>query len=105
VLNAITELAVVNGTQNGETGTPSLHRYLSHLQKHPSLMAASRWLSTVKPGQTPLPEPVQKALDHATKPLARYRCAACGFEAKEHYWHCPGCQAWDSYPPRRIEEI
>jgi lipopolysaccharide biosynthesis regulator YciM len=48
---------------------------------------------------------VQAALDHAAKPLARYRCAACGFEAKEHFWHCPGCQAWDSYPPRRVEEL
>ena len=33
------------------------------------------------------------------------RCAACGFEAKDHFWQCPGCQAWDSYPPRRVEEL
>lgn len=83
----------------------SLQRYLDHLQKHPSLSAASRWLMGVKPDTASLPAPVQKALEHATKPLARYRCAACGFEAKEHFWHCPGCQAWDSYPPRRIEEL
>jgi lipopolysaccharide biosynthesis regulator YciM len=48
---------------------------------------------------------VQRALDQATKPLMRYRCAACGFEATQHFWHCPGCQAWDSYPSRRIEEL
>ena len=48
---------------------------------------------------------VQNALDHATKPLTRYRCAACGFEAKQHFWQCPGCQAWDSYPARRVEEL
>jgi lipopolysaccharide biosynthesis regulator YciM len=48
---------------------------------------------------------VQRALDHAVKPLKRYRCAACGFEAQQHFWHCPGCQAWDSYPPRRVEEL
>jgi hypothetical protein len=35
----------------------------------------------------------------------RYRCAACGFEAKQHFWQCPGCQAWDSYPARRVEEL
>jgi lipopolysaccharide biosynthesis regulator YciM len=68
-------------------------------------MAASRWLNGLKNQSTALPGPVEKALEHATKPLARYRCAACGFEAKEHFWHCPGCQAWDSYPPRRIEEL
>ena len=28
-----------------------------------------------------------------------------GFEAKQHFWQCPGCQAWDSYPPRRVEEL
>jgi lipopolysaccharide biosynthesis regulator YciM len=48
---------------------------------------------------------VQRALEQAAKPLRRYRCAACGFEALQHFWQCPGCQAWDSYPPRRIEEL
>ena len=82
----------------------SHQRYLDHLQKQPSLMAATRWLNGLA-SQEPLPAPVQKALEQATRPLARYRCAACGFEAKEHFWHCPGCQAWDSYPPRRVEEL
>jgi lipopolysaccharide biosynthesis regulator YciM len=35
----------------------------------------------------------------------RYRCAACGFEARQHFWQCPGCQSWDSYPARRVEEF
>jgi lipopolysaccharide biosynthesis regulator YciM len=48
---------------------------------------------------------VQGALEHGARPLMRYRCAACGFEAKQHFWQCPGCQAWDSYPPRRVEEL
>jgi len=78
--------------------------FLQHLQKHPSLLAASRWLAAA-PAQEVLPPVVQKALDTAARPLARYRCAACGFEAREHFWHCPGCQAWDSYPPRRVEEL
>ena len=25
--------------------------------------------------------------------------------AKQHFWQCPGCQAWDSYPARRVEEL
>lgn len=78
--------------------------FLQHLQKHPSLLAASRWLAAA-PAQDAVPAAVQKALDNAARPLARYRCAACGFEAREHFWHCPGCQAWDSYPPRRVEEL
>jgi len=81
------------------------HRYIEHLQKQPSLLAASRWLAGADLGNEATRTPVQKALDQASRPLARYRCAACGFEAKEHFWHCPGCQAWDSYPPRRVEEL
>jgi lipopolysaccharide biosynthesis regulator YciM len=80
-------------------------RYLDHLGRHASLMAATRWLVGNNTSEHPLPVPVQKALEQAIRPLARYRCAACGFEAKEHFWHCPGCQAWDSYPPKRIEEL
>lgn len=87
------------------TGQAAQKRYLDHLGRHASLMAATRWLLSDSTPAHPLPAPVQKALEQAIRPLARYRCAACGFEAKEHFWHCPGCQAWDSYPPRRIEEL
>jgi lipopolysaccharide biosynthesis regulator YciM len=101
VLDAITAL-----TATSPEGQAASHqRYLNHLSQHTSLMAAARWLSDESQATPPLPAPVQKALEQAIRPLARYRCAACGFEAKEHFWHCPGCQAWDSYPPRRIEEL
>jgi len=80
-------------------------RFAQHLQKTNSLIAATRWLSGEKFTHENLHPSVQKALDKATKPLKRYRCAACGFEAQQHFWQCPGCQAWDSYPPRRIEEL
>jgi lipopolysaccharide biosynthesis regulator YciM len=101
VLDAITALA----PHSPEGQTASHQRYLDHLSQHTSLMAAARWLSDDRQATSALPVPVQKALEQAIRPLARYRCAACGFEAKEHFWHCPGCQAWDSYPPRRIEEL
>ncbi|MCZ2290510.1 MAG: lipopolysaccharide assembly protein LapB, partial [Burkholderiales bacterium] len=47
---------------------------------------------------------LRQALVTASRPLQRYRCAACGFEARHWFWQCPGCLNWDSYPPRRIEE-
>jgi lipopolysaccharide biosynthesis regulator YciM len=80
-------------------------RYAAHLEKEPSLVAARAWLS-----HEPLKHESQrglldKALARAATPLKRYRCAACGFEAQKHFWQCPGCQAWDSYPPRRVEEL
>ena len=79
--------------------------YVTHLEREPSLVAATRWLAGEKLEHEQFHPRVQNALDHATKPLTRYRCAACGFEAKQHFWQCPGCQAWDSYPARRVEEL
>ncbi len=79
--------------------------YVKHLEREPSLVAASKWLAGEKLEHEQFHPFVQGALDHAVKPLTRYRCAACGFEAKQHFWHCPGCQAWDSYPARRVEEL
>jgi len=82
--------------------------YIQHLETETSLVAAARWVAG-EPPSNPAEEHnhqlVRRALDQATKPLMRYRCAACGFEANQHFWHCPGCQAWDSYPARRIEEL
>ena len=78
--------------------------YAQHLLKHPSLIAATQWLAGEHLNPSEQPQ-VQRALEQAAKPLRRYRCAACGFEALQHFWQCPGCQAWDSYPARRIEEL
>ncbi|MES2423549.1 MAG: lipopolysaccharide assembly protein LapB [Pseudomonadota bacterium] len=80
-------------------------RYAQHLALEPSLVAAAKWIAGEKMEHEQFHPQVQRALDHAVKPLLRYRCAACGFEAKQHFWNCPGCQAWDSYPPRRVEEL
>lgn len=79
--------------------------YVRHLQREPSLVAAAKWIAGEKLEHEQFHPDVQRALDHAVKPLTRYRCAACGFEAKQHFWQCPGCQAWDSYPARRVEEL
>jgi lipopolysaccharide biosynthesis regulator YciM len=79
--------------------------YGQHLEREASLVAAAKWIAGEKLGSAHEHSMVQRALDQATKPLMRYRCAACGFEATQHFWHCPGCQAWDSYPARRIEEL
>ncbi len=79
--------------------------YLHQLHREPSLVAASRWLADEPLAAAEVKPLVQRALDHAAKPLSRYRCAACGFEANRHFWQCPGCQAWDSYPARRVEEL
>lgn len=80
-------------------------RYIEHLQRQPSLVVAARWVQDEPLGTPEQKALVQKALDQAATPLKRYRCAACGFEAKQYFWQCPGCQTWDSYPTRRVEEL
>lgn len=80
--------------------------YVRHMQQEPSLIAATRWLSHEPSAKQDGPHAIaQRSLEHAARPLARYRCAACGFEAQGYFWQCPGCQTWDSLPPRRIEEL
>ena len=81
------------------------HWYMRHLEHGPSLLAASKWIAG-EPAREPQQQAqVQRSLDLATKPLLRYRCAACGFEAQRHFWQCPGCLGWDTFPQQRIEEL
>ena len=81
-------------------------QYLGHLQRKPSLLAVTRWLEAKAEGMhTLLPQEVVRALQKTAQPLLRYRCTACGFEGQRHYWHCPGCQAWDAYAPLRVEDL
>ena len=84
-------------------------RLAEHLHKHPTLGAASMQLRAAQRAQQALAAPalrdVADALDRAGRPLRRYRCAACGFEAQQHFWQCPGCLGWDTLPPRRLEEL
>lgn len=81
-------------------------RLRQQLQHHPSLSAA-RALLQLQPEASAAGTDgalVDQALAHAAKPLQRYRCAACGFEAQHYFWQCPGCLSWDSYPPKRLED-
>ncbi len=75
-------------------------RRAAHLAAHPTLSAAASVLREV----ADVPAEAVAAVDRASKPLQRYRCAACGFEAQRYFWQCPGCLSWDSFPPRSIEE-
>ena len=80
----------------------------THLQAHSTLSGAAALLKEATAQDAPLStqdlERLQGAAATAARPLQRYRCAACGFEAQHFFWQCPGCQNWDSYPPRRLED-
>ena len=77
------------------------------LQRHPSLAGFERLLASRAAaafGDAPV-EQLRVLIRAQVRKLARYRCSRCGFRAREFHWQCPGCTSWDSYPPRRIEEL
>lgn len=103
-LDVLDAIVALEATVKGPSPT-ARDWYVRHLEREPSLVAAAKWIAGEKLEHEQFHPQVQRALDHAVKPLTRYRCAACGFEAKQYFWQCPGCQAWDSYPPKRVEEL
>jgi lipopolysaccharide assembly protein B len=96
-------------------------RLLAHLREHPSLGAAQALLGASSAASAVTASPadartgsglgaseagaVRDAVRRAARPLHRYRCAACGFEAEHYFWQCPGCLGWDTYPPQRLEDL
>ncbi len=80
-------------------------------QRHPSLLGFERLLEArmaINKNNGKVDGELQllsSLLSNHTQKLARYRCSKCGFRAREFHWNCPGCTSWDSYPPRRVEEL
>jgi len=100
-LELLRGMARLDGRPLGESAL-----LIDHLKTHPTLSGAQAVIErpdVVWPDD--LGPPVGLAVAKATKPLQRYRCAACGFEAQHYFWQCPGCLTWDSFPPRHVEEL
>jgi lipopolysaccharide biosynthesis regulator YciM len=85
------------------------------LRRHPSLLGLDRLLEIELAGGEPSVQAaivpngdiaLLRSLIHKhTQRLDRYICGACGFQPRKFYWQCPGCNAWETYTPRRLEEI
>jgi lipopolysaccharide biosynthesis regulator YciM len=79
------------------------------LRRTPTLLGLDKFLEArlMNASAEVLPElSVVKTLVHGyTQKLARYQCSHCGFKARQFYWQCPGCNQWETYPPRRTEEL
>lgn len=48
---------------------------------------------------------LRKLINKHSQRLDRYACRQCGFQARAFYWQCPGCNAWETYAPKRLEEL
>jgi len=87
------------------------------LQAHPSLLGLDRLLEAelaqAPAGRSPEDSPIpgadltllRRLIHKHTQRMDRYACRTCGFQAKRYYWQCPGCNAWETYKPRRLEEL
>lgn len=83
---------------------------MTYLQKNPSIIASAALFglpefqesANVWHDEVAL---VHHTLERSAKHLNRYRCSFCGFETAHYFWQCPGCQSWDSYSPKRVEEL
>jgi lipopolysaccharide biosynthesis regulator YciM len=99
-MDMLRALALLEGSSPGASP-----RLLELLKTQPTLSAAIELLDTPRETWPDFArQSVRDAVARAARPLQRYRCAACGFEAQRHFWQCPGCLSWDSFPPQRIEE-
>jgi len=74
------------------------------LRRHPSLLGFDRLLALREVADDAFAG-LHPLIQAQARKLSRYRCSKCGFRAREFHWQCPGCTNWDSYPPRRIEEL
>jgi lipopolysaccharide biosynthesis regulator YciM len=73
------------------------------LQAQPSLAAAADVLRDRAADDTG--RTLAAVIERAAAPMARYRCAACGFESQRWFWQCPGCLGWDTFPTQRLQDL
>ena len=100
-IDLLRALATLDGTPPG-----AMPQLPDLLRQQPSLSAVIELLGTPPATWTEAARlSARDAVAQAAKPLQRYRCAACGFEAQRHFWQCPGCLGWDTFPQQRIEEL
>lgn len=100
--------AVFAGVLKSEGSSAAYQLVRDELKRNPTLLGLDKLLEArllEMPGEMRADVELVKDLVHKrTRNLATYHCAHCGFKARQFYWHCPACQAWGSYSPRRGEE-
>jgi lipopolysaccharide biosynthesis regulator YciM len=90
-------------------GAESANRLVrEELARNPSLLGLDKLLEVqlmdAPPERRNDLQLIKDLVHQHTRSLALYRCDSCGFKARQFYWHCPACNGWETYPPRRSEE-
>lgn len=101
--------AVFEFEMQGEGPEAAYQLVRDELRRNPTLLGLDKLLEAqihLAPLDRRADLELIKNLVHThTRRVARYRCDCCGFKARQFYWRCPACGAWESYPPRRSEEF
>jgi len=99
---------VFQGTLEEQGAEPAYALARDELRRTPTLLGVDKLLEAQL-----IDAPVERRHDleliknlvhQHTRGLAMYKCDNCGFRARQFYWHCPACAAWETYSPRRTEE-
>jgi len=99
---------VFQGTLESQGTEPAYRLARDELRRMPTLLGLDKLLEA-QMLEAPLDrrrdlELVKELVNQHTRSLAMYKCDNCGFRARQYYWHCPACAAWETYSPRRTEE-
>ena len=108
--SSIDLLEVVFKTELEMHGADAANQLVSaQLRRTPTLLGLDKLLEArlmIAPLDVQPELSLVKGIVHGyTQKLARYQCSHCGFKARQFYWQCPGCSRWETYPPRRTEEL
>ncbi|MEO8331705.1 MAG: lipopolysaccharide assembly protein LapB [Gallionella sp.] len=99
---------VFDGVLKNEGPAAAYQLVRDELERNPTLLGLDKLLEArlleVPVERRADVELVKNLIHNRTRNLAMYHCTNCGFNARQFYWHCPACHAWDSYSPRRTEE-
>lgn len=108
---SIDALSAIAQARARRDGAPAAIDWLrGALQRSPSLLGLQQLLAlrrAAQPDDTTAADVAltQAVIERQANRLARFACGHCGFQARSFYWQCPGCNHWDSYPPRRTEAL
>jgi lipopolysaccharide biosynthesis regulator YciM len=99
---------VFQGILESQGTEPAYRLARDELRRMPTLLGLDKLLEA-QMLEAPLDrrrdlELVKELVNQHTRSLAMYKCDNCGFRARQYYWHCPACAAWETYSPRRTEE-
>lgn len=100
---------VFKATLELETVVEANQLVSNELRRTPTLLGLDKLLDarmmTAPPEVLPELSIVKNLVGGYAQKFTRYQCTHCGFKARQFYWQCPGCSKWETYPPRRTEEL